>query len=238
NEAVEVKVPQFSQSRVDVSTNVDQLQIRTAVSDHRTPTLAAGRDSRPLRQGIESAELVGNERIARRSADRDGGENQSGYWNGRQIFQAVNRKIGPAVAQRVLDRLGEQAVAADLRQRLVLNLVTVRLNNDEFHSATGGGRPKQVGDVIRLPQRQWASAGTDSEGAGHAGSPVNRESCSRSRAAISACGIGPDCRRRRSASSVSARSSANQTGRSGSASSAGRGNRCQCKCGTWLPSSS
>ena len=42
---------------------------------------------------------------------------------GLQVLQAVHREVDPAIGQRLVDLLGEQALAADLGQAAVLHRV-------------------------------------------------------------------------------------------------------------------
>jgi hypothetical protein len=74
----------------------------------------------------------------------------------------VHRHVGPAVEQGVLDLLGEQAVAADLRQGPVAHAVALGLDQHQLHGARRGQRPQQRGHVIRLPQRQRTASGAQS----------------------------------------------------------------------------
>ena len=75
----------------------------------------------------------------------------------------MNRDIGPAIEQCVLDGLREHAEAAHRGERGGLVAVAVRFDQDEFdrRGATIGRKP--IRDVVRLPQRERTAAGAESE---------------------------------------------------------------------------
>ena len=87
---------------------------------------------------------------------------------GGQVLHAVNRDIDGVGQQCPLDFLGEDAIAANLRQGHIAHYIAGRLDFDEFHRTRRGQRPKPVGDEMRLPQRQRAATSTDSQRSSHA----------------------------------------------------------------------
>ena len=70
-----------------------------------------------------------------------------------------------AVAQRLLDLLGEQALAAGLGERAVLDDVAGGLDHRDRdrlrRDAVGRGEPRA--HLVGLPQRQRAAAGADAQ---------------------------------------------------------------------------
>ena len=64
-----------------------------------------------------------DQRIARILARQRAGQHDAGRQLGLQVLQAVHGEVDPAVQQRLVDLLGEQPLAADLRQRPVLHRV-------------------------------------------------------------------------------------------------------------------
>ena len=68
-------------------------------------------------------------RIARLLAFRDRGDGQAGGQPGGHILHAVHGQVDRAAQKRLVDFLGEQALAAHLRQRHVLNLVAAGLDD-------------------------------------------------------------------------------------------------------------
>ena len=77
----------------------------------------------------------------------------------------MHREIDGAVEQRLLDLLGEQALAADLRERPVLDHVAGgadRHDRDRVGCDPVGGRQPGT-HLVRLPQRQRAAARADAQ---------------------------------------------------------------------------
>jgi hypothetical protein len=88
----------------------------------------------------------------------------------------VHREVHPPGEQRLLDLLGEERLAGDLRERHVGDPVpSVRI----VTSSTGGApgqRGEQRRDVARLPERERRAAGAEPEGAARSRSaPPPRE---------------------------------------------------------------
>ena len=77
----------------------------------------------------------------------------------------MHGEIDAAVEQRLLDLLGEQALAADLGQRAVLDRVAGGADDDELDRVLAhiqGGRQPGA-HRARLHQRQRAAAGADTQ---------------------------------------------------------------------------
>ena len=89
---------------------------------------------------------------------RHGGESQSGSSFGRQILEAVDREIGPAIEHRSLYFASEDADAAHRCQRSVPVAVTFRRNVNDLDVAVAGRVTDQIGDVVRLPQGELAGS--------------------------------------------------------------------------------
>lgn len=88
----------------------------------------------------------------------------SPYW---QIFETVDGDVDIASPQSVLQRLGEESLAADQWQRRFLILVPARAIDLDFDVAVAVAVPDQLGDVIRLPKRQPGAARSESDSFKH-----------------------------------------------------------------------
>ena len=77
----------------------------------------------------------------------------------------MHREVDAAVEQRLLDLLGEQALAADLGQRAILDDVARGPDHRDLdrlgRDAMSGREPRA--HLMRLPQRQRAAAGADAQ---------------------------------------------------------------------------
>ena len=87
----------------------------------------------------------------------------------------MDRNINAAVQQGLFDLAGEQALAADVFQRLVLNLITGDLDHHDLKRSLWQimcrhqPRPRLMG----LRQGKQRSAGADLEGLGGAGQDIH-----------------------------------------------------------------
>jgi hypothetical protein len=79
----------------------------------------------------------------------------------------VHGKIGAAIEQRDLQLLHEQALAADLGQRRVEDLVALRGEGDELDLEAGMQALQFGADMLGLPQGQGGFAGGDAKELGH-----------------------------------------------------------------------
>src|SRR5262249_27290074 len=117
---------------------------------------------RPRRQ-ILQLWAVRDERVARILAFRDRSEVDTFGKLKRDIFQAVDCKVDSPVEQRLIDFLGEESLAADIRQRHVENLIAGRLDGNQLNIQS---RPTlfQFGfGPIGLPQCKSASSRAELE---------------------------------------------------------------------------
>src|SRR5204862_4070477 len=102
-----------------------------------------------------------------------------------------------APEERILDFLDEETLAADVRNRRLLQAIAGCLDdNDAAGRSAGGGDPRRHG--VRLPHGELAAAGTESElhvrlrhvaGAGDCGRTIRRSAAlrvQRGRTAVSA----------------------------------------------------
>ena len=139
---------------------------------------AAGADRRRLRRGAPRASVdrvdvgcAGAEPAPARAArPRRAGLSRgstpaivrpSGSTAGMSLLLWTARSMSPP-EQRVLDFLDEEPLAADLRERRVLQAIARRLDDDDAaRRAAGGGDPRR--DGVGLPQRELAAARAESE---------------------------------------------------------------------------
>src|SRR5262249_36885085 len=83
----------------------------------------------------------------------------------RHVLHGVDREIDAAVQQRLLDLLGEQALAADLLQLSVLHPVARGADDRDLRGRqVGMCRGQTLLHLARLGQRHGAAAGADPQG--------------------------------------------------------------------------
>ena len=159
---------ELAQPRLDVAAQRHDAQVGARALGDRLPAQRGGAERRALRQLGERARLAADEHVARVFALEAGRQHQPGRQHGRHVLGRMHGEIDAAVEQRFLDLLGEQALAADLRQRPVLDGVAGGADDDELDRRLvhpeRRGQPRAHG--ARLHQRQRAAARADAQGGG------------------------------------------------------------------------
>lgn len=124
---------ELRQARVEAGAQRQHVQVRVARAQHRLAAQARRADHGAGRQRVERRVVVRHERIARVLALHDRGKREAFRQRHRHVLQRMHGEIGSAVGQRGLQFLHEQALAADLRQRAIENLVAARRHSEDFH---------------------------------------------------------------------------------------------------------
>src|SRR5439155_26358604 len=76
-------------------------------------------------------------------------------------LETVPSQVDAAIEQRLINLLGEESLATDLRQRRVQNLVASGFDGDEFHHEARPAFLEFRFRPVRLPQSECAAAGTE-----------------------------------------------------------------------------
>jgi DMSO reductase anchor subunit len=109
--------------RVDVAAQILDIQIRSARTQLRLPSHRGRADDRPARKRIEIAEAHRDEGIERIGALEYRRQRERAVQRHRHVLERMHRRIGIAFQHRDFKFLEEQTLAADIGQRLVLDLV-------------------------------------------------------------------------------------------------------------------
>ena len=83
-----------------------------------------------------------HDRVVRILARQHGGDAQAVGQDGRHVLAAVDGEIDLVAEQRVLDFLDEQPLAADLRERRVLQPIAGGLDDDDAARGSAGSRDR------------------------------------------------------------------------------------------------
>ena len=112
--------------------------------------------------------MGGDQGVADIGARQEARERQALRQEGRHVLGRVNREIDPAVDQRLLDLLGEQAFAAEIGERPVAHEIARGADDHDLD--------RVVRDVVRggerglrgagLPERKRAAARAEAEEGG------------------------------------------------------------------------
>ena len=122
---------------VDVAAHRDDLEIGTRRAKADCPTQAARADLGALGELLETAVLRRDEHITGILSRRDAGDEEAGGKYARHVLDGVHGKIGAALEEGLLDLLHEEALAAHLGERAILDLVASRDDLQLDHLETG-----------------------------------------------------------------------------------------------------
>lgn len=112
------------------------LEVRKAHADHRFAAQARRANDASFRQRRERFVVWRHEGIARIFALENRAEREALGQLHRHILERMHGEIGAAIGERDFEFLHEQALAADLRQRAIENLIAARRHSEDFHVAT------------------------------------------------------------------------------------------------------
>ena len=108
-----------------------------------------------------------DQRVAGVLAPQRAGEHDAGRQRGLQVLQAVHREVDAAVGERLVDLLGEQALAADLRQAAILHRVAGGADGMLLEHVQAAQHRAEAGqdreEAAGLDQRQRRAAGADAQ---------------------------------------------------------------------------
>ena len=167
DDCVVVSGVKFSQTRINVSSNFQKLQIGSKITQLSLSAWTSGPDACVERQIGESLSMVlsngKDQSVVGDGSDRGGCQSQlRGSFCGK-ILQAVYRKIGSAIQDGQLDFACEDTKATECSQSFGLITITGCRNVKQFDRDIGCDAANQIGNIVRLPQRQLAGASCNSE---------------------------------------------------------------------------
>jgi hypothetical protein len=152
----------FAQARVHVAAEFADVEIGACVTNLRLTAEAAGAEARALAQGCESLSgLCHHETIAHIVAAADHGKTETRRDVGRNILDAMNRKVDFFAEERVFQLFDENTLSADFGKAGLLEFVAGGLDDYDFR-VDSGGLEDLFADKFRLPAGQDASARSDS----------------------------------------------------------------------------
>src|SRR5690606_38560950 len=125
------------------------------------PPQAARSHARAGGKGFERAAGRGAEGGARIFPLQDRPEDEAVRQLRGHVLERVDRQIGPAAEERLLDLLDEEALAPDPRQGRVEDAIALGDQGKELDLPAEGF--EGAGDETRLPERQGALAGGDDQ---------------------------------------------------------------------------
>ena len=133
----------------------------------RAPAQRRGADDGALPQVGDALHVARDQHVACILARQEGADREARRLRRRHVLHAVDGGVDAARQQRFLDLLDEQALAAGLGQRPVLDGVAGGLDGHDLDGAGADkrrhGRRQRVADEARLGERQFAAARAESQ---------------------------------------------------------------------------
>ena len=161
---VDLAVAQLAEARVQVASNRGHLEVvaqsASSCADAAglpVPTRGAGRQA-----GQVAADPT-DQAVAGVGAQRERRQGQARRLGGRDVLQAVDRQVNPAVEQLLLDALDEHALP-ERRQRRLLVAVAGRAGRHDLELERRPAPRQQVDYQPRLDQGERASTRDDADG--------------------------------------------------------------------------
>jgi len=109
---------------------------------------------------------IGDEGVERNLALRDAGQHELIAHHHRHVLHRMHGDVGAPIEQGCFQLLHEQALAANLRERAVEDLVTARGHAQKLDIAAGIQSLEPGLDVLGLPQGETAFTGSDDDALG------------------------------------------------------------------------
>lgn len=126
DDGIEVLALELLEPRVDIATQVRNLEVRPRMQQLCLAAQARRADLRALRQIFKRFVLRAHDGVARVKALCDGGNDESFRHLRRHVLEAVHRDVDAAGEHILLELLREEPLAADLGERRVEDLVALR----------------------------------------------------------------------------------------------------------------
>ncbi len=161
---IDLTLGQLAQAGLDVAAQRHHLDIGPRQQHLGLAAQRGGAHDRARRQRGQAVAAVREQGVARVLARQDGGDLQALGQPGRHVLHGVHRDVDAPLEQRLLDLLGEQALAADLGERAVLHRVAGGLDDDDLDRRRLGQLAVHRGEarahLTGLGERQGAAART------------------------------------------------------------------------------
>jgi len=155
----------LTQSRLDAAAQQFDLQVRPQSARLRLATQRGGPKTRAMRQSRERIGEGRDQRVARVLADEKAAKNHSVGQKRRQVLGRVHGRVDPPFEKGGVDLLGEEALAASVRERAVQNEIARRADHAEFDrrlvpALRQGDEPARL---LRLREGERGAAGAERE---------------------------------------------------------------------------
>lgn len=148
----------LTQAGRHITANFHDPEVLTQEQDLHLPARARGGNNRSDGESGKATRLFGNENIRGVGALKDGAKDKLTGLVGRQIFQAVDRRVDPPGDQSFLEFLCEEPSVERARKAQIKILVTSRLDALDLNRQSGVSRTEFVCDDLGLRECEIAAA--------------------------------------------------------------------------------
>ena len=152
----------LAEASIHVAAQIANVQVRANVTKLSLAAQATGADASALPKGGESGTVAGNQAIANVFATANRRKGKARRRLRGDVFYAVNGDVDGFFQKSVFELLDKDALAADLRQRSALQLVTRSLDDDDLAFDAEGLRDL-FADKLRLPFGKQTTACSDAQ---------------------------------------------------------------------------
>src|SRR6266446_5847458 len=149
---------ELREPRVEIAAQRIHHQLRMALAQLRLAPQAGSSNDASRRQRFEARAQVRYKAVARVLSRGDRRQAKALGQTHRYVLRRVHGKIGPPVLERGLEFLDEKALAADLGERPIDDLVASRRDAEDAHLAMRIQALELAGDMLGLPHREPAPA--------------------------------------------------------------------------------
>ncbi len=124
HDGVELALVHLTEPRVDVSADRNEAHVGARLAERHDAPQAARPHPRASGEGRKHTVPRRDEHVTRIAATRQAGEHEPWWEPGRHVLDRVHGEVGAPLEESLLNLLDEEPLAANLRERAVLNPVT------------------------------------------------------------------------------------------------------------------
>ena len=155
---VDLSSGELGKPRLDIAAQQRDGEIGPQPQQHGAPTQRRGADDTPRRQVARVGRLGGDPDVPHIFTRQKTGDANALRQERRQVFGGMNGKVDLTAHEGAIEFLGEQALAAGLRQRAILDRVPGRADRNNLDLQRAVGHREPAFHLFGLRQGEGAAA--------------------------------------------------------------------------------